>query len=146
MNKSKMKTIKSIALAFSLLIAGSTISYAQTGGHAHKAPHGGMIQTAGKYHIEMVKGADNIRFYLLDTKEKTVLNKGVKGTVVFEFANKTKATAPLNIGDESAFLVNNPRASIFAYCTVSFNVKGKNVSAKFKNDVPQAVLEHGHEH
>jgi len=141
-----MKKIKSIALAFSLLIAGSTISYAQTAGHAHKAAHGGMVQTAGKYHIEMVKGADNISFYLLDAKEKTVSNKGIKGTAVFEFANKTKANLPLKNGSENVFLVSTPRASIFTYCTVSFNVKGKNVSAKFKNDVPQAVIEHGHEH
>lgn len=141
-----MKTLKSIAFAFSLLIAGSTISYAQTGGHSHKAAHGGMVQTAGKYHIEMVKGADNISFYLLDAKEKTVSNKGIKGNAVFEFANKTQANLPLKSGSENAFLVSKPQASIFAYCTVSFNVKGKNISTKFKNNVPQSVLEHGHEH
>lgn len=141
-----MKTIKSIAFAFSLLIAGSSISYAQTGGHEHKAAHGGKVQTAGNYHIEMVKGTDKISFYLLDAKDKTISNKGIKGNAVFEFANKTQANLPLMTGDENAFLVSNPRASIFAFCTVSFKVKGKNVSTKFKNDVPQAVLEHGHEH
>ncbi len=141
-----MKKIKSIAFAFTLLIAGSTISYAQTEGHAHKAAHGGMVQTAGNYHIEMVKGVNTTSFYLLDTKENTVSNKGIKGTAVFEFSNTTKANAPLRNGDENAFLVNTPKASIFTYCTVSLVVKGKNITAKFKNDVPQAVIEHGHQH
>jgi hypothetical protein len=141
-----MKKIKSIALAFTLLFAGSTISYAQTEAHAHKAAHGGMVQAAGDYHIEMVKGANTISFYLLDAKENTVSNKGIKGTSVFDCSNKTKATAPLKNGDENAFLVNTPKASIFTFCTVSLMVKGKNITAKFKNDVSQADLEHGHQH
>lgn len=141
-----MKKIKSIGFAFTLLLAGSTISYAQTEGHAHKAAHGGMVQPAGDYHIEMVKGANTISFYLLDNKENTVSTEAIKGTAVFEFSNKTKATAPLKNGDKNAFLANAPKANIFAFCTVSFMVKGKNITAKFKNDVSEADLEHGHQH
>jgi len=141
-----MKKIKSIALAFILMIAGTTISFAQTAAHAHKATHGGIVQTAGDYHIEMLKVANKINFYLLDAKENTISNKAIKGSAVFEFSNNTKTTVPLKNSEKDVFVVDNPKASIFTYCTVSLMVKGKNVTAKFKNDVSQADIEHGHQH
>ena len=142
-----MKTIKSIALAFTLLIAGTTLSYAQTAGHTHKAPHGGVVQEAGGYHIEMVKGADSISFYLLDGKQKTLSNKAITGTAIFDFFNKTKATSPLTKGSKNALWVNTPKANVFTYCTVSLVVQGKTITAKFKNDaVSQADIDHGHQH
>ena len=145
--KSKMKTIKSIAFAFTLLIAGTTLSYAQTEGHKHKAPHGGLVQEANGYHIEMVKGIDNISFYILDAQQKTLSNKTVSGTAVFDFFNKTKSTSTLAKTKKNAMWVSTPKANVFTYCTVSVVVKGKTITAKFKNDaVSQADIEHGHQH
>ena len=145
--KSKMKTIKSIAFAFTLLIAGTTLSYSQAEGHKHKAPHGGLVQEANGYHIEMVKGIDNISFYVLDAQQKTLSNKTITGTAVFDFFNKTKSTAPLKKGNKNVLLLNLPKANVFTYCTVSVVVKGKTITAKFKNDaVSQADIEHGHQH
>ncbi|MEJ7821153.1 MAG: hypothetical protein WKF85_02460 [Chitinophagaceae bacterium] len=143
-----MKTIKSISFAVILFIAGTTISYAQKVAHIHKAPHGGMIQEAGSYHIEMVQDENNLTFYLLDAKSKTLSNKAVKGSVLFEFlGNKTKAPASLNNSSNNALIVSIPKANTFGYCTISLKVKGKTVSAKFLNDtVSKEDIEHGHQH
>ncbi len=85
-----MKTIKSIIPVFILLVAGSTVS-AQTESHTHKAVHGGLVQEAAGYHIEMVKGKDSISFYILDAQQETLSNKTVSGTAVFDFFNKSNA-------------------------------------------------------
>ncbi|OYZ02122.1 MAG: hypothetical protein B7Y37_03175 [Sphingobacteriia bacterium 28-36-52] len=142
-----MKTIKSIILVFILLVAGSTVSYAQTENHTHKAPHGGLVQEANGYHIEMVKGKDSISFYLLDAKQKTLSNKTVTGTAVFDFFNKTKSTSTLANTKKNAMWVSTPKANVFTYCTVSVVVQGKTITAKFKNDaVSQSDIDHGHQH
>ncbi|WP_138994300.1 hypothetical protein [Larkinella sp. C7] len=142
-----MKTIKSIALAVALLLAGSTLSFAQTSGHSHKATHGGTVQTAGDYHIEMVISENMLSFYLLDGKENTLSNKGITGDATFEFASKATTKLPLKTGDKDAFQVDVPKANLFAHCTVSLTVKGKTISSKFKNTAAsEADIKHGHKH
>ncbi len=142
-----MKAIKSIILALILLVAGSGISYAQTENHTHKAAHGGVVKEADGYHIEMVKGQDSISFYILDAQQKTLSNKTVTGTAVFDFFNKTKATSTLAKNKNDAMWVSTPKANVFTYCTVSLIVQGKTITAKFKNDaVSQSDIDHGHQH
>src|SRR5215203_6585518 len=106
-----MKKYKSIALAFILFTASA--SYAQTTEHKHKAPHGGQVQDAGGYHIEMVKGESIISFYVLDSKEKTMSNKALTGNAVFDFFNKTTATATLKKADKNALVLDTPKANVF---------------------------------
>lgn len=142
-----IKTIKSITLAFILLVAGSTVSYAQSENHTHKSAHGGVVQEAGGYHIEMVKGKDSIYFYILDNKQKTLSNKTITGTAVFDFFGNTKATSALAKGKKDALWVGIPKANVFTYCTISVVVTGQTISAKFKNDaVSQEDINHGHQH
>ncbi len=142
-----MKKIKSITLALTFLVAGTTISHAQAKVHTHKAAHGGVVQEAGNYHIEMVKGQDNISFYILDAQQKTLSNKSITGTAVFDFFNNTKSTSTLSRSKKNALWVDIPKANVFTYCTISFVVKGKIITAKFKNNaVSQEDLEHGHQH
>lgn len=142
-----MKKIKSIAIGIFLLAAGTTISTAQVNENQSKGPHGGIIQNAGDYKIEMVERENNCSFYLTDAKGKTVSNKGVTGTVVFEFFNKTKATNAISLDKGNALFVEVPRASIYTYCTISAIVKGKTISARFKNtQVSQQDINHGHQH
>lgn len=140
-----MKTIKTVLLAASLLIAGATMSFAQHD-HPHKAPHSGTVQHAGDYQIEMVRDKGVLSFYLLDAKGTTLPNKDVTGKIEFEFTNNTKATSPLTSGAENSFKVDVPKANIFTNCTVSLAVGGKTASAKFKNAVSEADLKHGHQH
>lgn len=94
---SKMKTIKVISVAILLTIASTTISHAQVSTNTVKMPHGGIIQNSGDYKIEMVERENNLSFYVLDAKGKTVSNKKVTGSAVFEFFNKTKVTNPVSL-------------------------------------------------
>lgn len=142
-----MKKLKAFSFAFAMLIAGTTVSYAQTAIHKHKAPHGGTVQEADGYHIEMVKGESALSFYVLDAKEKTVSNKAITGTAVFDFFNKTKSTSTLKKGGQNVLVLDIPKANVFTYCTVSLMVNGKTITAKFKNDaVSKEDIEHGHQH
>jgi hypothetical protein len=144
---SKMKTIKSIAVAILLTIAGTTISNAQVSTNTGKTPHGGIIQNSGDYKIEMVERENNISFYVLDAKGKTVSNKKITGSAVFEFFNKTKATNPVSLDTNNSLLVQVPKASIYAYCTITLLVNGKTISSKFRNSqVSEQDINHGHQH
>lgn len=144
---SKMKIIKSIAFAILLTISGTTISHAQVSTNTVKTPHGGIIQNSGDYKIEMVERENSISFYVLNAKGKTVSNNKVTGSAVFEFFNKTKATNPVSLDTNNSFLVYVPKASIYAYCTITLLVNGKTISSKFRNSqVSEQDINHGHQH
>lgn len=53
------------------LLLSPSLSYAQ-GGHSHAAPNGGQIVNIGKYEVELVATAQEIRLYLTDEKEQKV--------------------------------------------------------------------------
>lgn len=130
-----------------LLIAGTTISYAQINDNIIKTPHGGVIQNADDYKIEMVERENNLSFYVLDSKGRTISNKGVTGTVVFEFFNKTKASNPISLDINNALFADVPKANVYTYCTISVIVKGKTISAKYRNSqVSEQDINHGHQH
>ena len=44
----------------------------------------------------MVERGNNISFYVLNAKGKTISNKKINGSTVFEFFNKTKAMNPVS--------------------------------------------------
>ncbi len=127
-----MNKIRNIAIAAAMLVAGTVISFAQTKEHAHGSPHGGIVQTAGDYHVEMVMAKEKMTFYLLDGKEKTLPNKGITGSVILQFADKTSATVTLTAMGDDHFMANNDKASTFKSCVVTFKVNGKIATAKFK--------------
>ena len=142
-----MKKIKSIAIGIFLLVVGTTISNAQVNENQSKGPHNGIIQNVGDYKIEMVERENNCSFYVLNTKGKTVSNKGVSGTVVFEFFNKTKATNPISLDINNALFVEVPKANIYTYCTISVIVEGKKITSRFRNNqVSEHDINHGHQH
>jgi hypothetical protein len=142
-----MKTIKSIAMFLILLVAGTTISYAQINDNPVKTPHGGVLQNADSYKIEMVERDNSLSFYVLDAKGKTVSNKGVTGSVEFEFFNKTKASNPISLDVNNSLLAYVPKANVYTYCTITITVKGKKLTAKFRNSqVTEQDIHHGHQH
>ncbi|UYZ61174.1 heavy metal-binding domain-containing protein [Hymenobacter latericus] len=57
--------------------------------HAHSAPHGGIVRTAGKYHVELVLKNGLMTAYLLDDKEQVLPNKGLTGTAMVLHGGKT---------------------------------------------------------
>lgn len=111
--------------------------------HAHKAAHGGIVKTAGNYHIEMVKDEENIRFYLLDGKENTIPNKDITGTAILQLDNQTTVTEKLTAEGDDHFIVQLKEPDKSFTCIVSFKVSGKTVSAKFEKE---SHSEEGHHH
>lgn len=142
-----MKTGKFSVLLIALVMIVGTAS-AQSKMHNHKAPHGGIVEEAGSgFHIEMVKTDDVLKFYVLDSKQKTVSNKAISGTAVFQYLSNNKSNSPLVKGSENALITDKPRANKFTFCTVSIVVNKKKISGKFQNDeISLEDIQHGHEH
>jgi hypothetical protein len=142
-----MRIIKSIAISFLLLVSATIISYAQVNETSIKTTGHGIIQNSGDYKIEMVERENSISFYVLDAKGKTLSNKNVTGTVMFEFFNKTKATNPISLDINNSLLVEVPRANLYTYCIISIIYKGETITSKFKNSqVSEHDVNHGHQH
>lgn len=130
---------------FTALLVILTAATAAAQGHSHNAKHKGIVQEAGGYHIEMVKGDGQLVFYLLDAEEKPSI-KNDSGNVEFEFPNKTKSKAALIKSSVGYFTVDYPKSPIFEFCTVTLTINGKAVSSQFKNPGFNRASQHGHEH
>jgi hypothetical protein len=57
--------------------------------HAHTSPHGGVVRTAGNYHVELVLAGNQMTVYLLDGQEKTLPSQGLTGTAMVQQGGKT---------------------------------------------------------
>lgn len=140
--------IKNLMLFALVLVLITSTASAQTKMHKHKAPHGGIVEEAGSgLHIEMVKTDGVLLFYVLDAKQKTLSNKAISGTAVFQFFNGTKSNSTLEKSAKNALVVDKPRANKFTFCTVSLVVNKKTITGRFQNDeVSLEDIQHGHEH
>lgn len=52
--------------------------------HAHPSPHGGVVHTAGTYHIEAVQQGQLLAVYLFDGKMQPLSNRQVTGTALID--------------------------------------------------------------
>lgn len=135
-----MKKIKTIAIAATIMVAGTAISFAQKEHQHESSAHGGQIQDANGYHVELLNKDGKVSVYLLDDKAKPMGNKGITGTVILQFADKTSATVALTVSGDDAFSVNNDKASTFTSCVVTFKVNGKTATAKFKAEKKETAM------
>ena len=98
--------------------------------HAHKSPHGGIVRTAGTYHIELVQHPTELHVYLLDGKEATVTSARTTGSVMLLGTdNKTSTVALTPTGDH--FVVPVPAGTTLRTAIVSLTASGKSLSARF---------------
>ena len=99
--------------------------------HAHKAPHGGVVRTSGKYHVEVVPKGNSVAIYLLDDKEATlpIQNVTVKVTGL------TKAKKKLDVQPKPAkdhFTAAVPAGSLAGATLVVTMRRGEEtISARF---------------
>ena len=99
--------------------------------HAHKSPHGGIVRTAGTYHIELVQHPTELHVYLLDGKEATVTAARTTGSVMLlTSANKTSTVALTPTGDH--FVAALPAGTPLRTAIVSLKASGKSLSARFE--------------
>jgi hypothetical protein len=160
-----MKTTKKIALSFAL-VGALTTTQAQNDHHhvagethEHKAPHGGVVKTADKQHIEMVKGMDKsgnptFTFYLLDSEEKTLPNKGKTGVVFYQMADGMSEQVDLILNGDDKYIFTGKKDGNYINLIVSIKEGDKTASAKFEikaMDAPKKEEHHndghsGHSH
>lgn len=149
-----MKTVLSSGVAAALLALLPGVSQAQHGSghsagaqhahqaagetHAHKSPHGGVVRTAGAYHLELVAQPQALRIYLLDGKEAPLAPAGVSGSVLLlSTANKTY-TVPLTVSGDHV-VAKLPAGTVLRTAVVSLKTNGQALSARFdKLDVAPA--------
>ena len=136
----KKQKVKSILIAMAITMTGSMI-YAQGAkkevnhhvGEVGKGPHGGTIQEADPNHAEILVKDGMVMLYLLDGDAKIIGNAGVTGKATFLMADGKSVNETLTASGDDGFMVNNKDVAKYKSCIASFTVKGKTVSAKFKN-------------
>jgi len=132
-----MRTFKTIVIAITMLVAGTTIA------SAHEGPHGGqVVQASGGFHAELLVKDGKMSVYLLDAKGKSMSNKAVTGKITLQFADS--ATADLTAKGDDGFWVNNDKAASFTSCVVTFKVGDKTSIAKFEAEKKEKKEEHKH--
>lgn len=135
--KTCLTAVRSIAIAITMLVAGTTIATA----HEAKGPHGGqMIDASNGYHAELLNKDGKVSVYLLDDKGKPMSNKGITGSIILQFADKTSATVTLTPSGEDGFSVTNDKASACTSSVVTFKVNGKTATAKFKAEKKETAM------
>lgn len=99
--------------------------------HAHKAPHGGLVQTAGKYHFELCAGDDGVDVYLLDDKEATLPVAGKQGKLVLQIPKKPRQDLPLAPSGE-VLHAHADLAGVGSFvAVVTLKLDGRSQSARF---------------
>lgn len=132
------KAIFVVVAAAALVLAHPSLA-SEGEAHEHKAPHGGMVKSAGKYHIELVRTDTGFEAYLLDEKENTLPVEGVSGRATC--LTKAKHKIELDLAPEKDHMVVKTDAEALEGGTVivALRKNGESISAKFK------LAEHGHQ-
>jgi hypothetical protein len=102
------------------------------GDHAHEAPHGGAVKTAGGGHLELVTEHTAFKLYVLDGNEQTLPVEGLSGAeALVQVDGGDSATIPLTPSGDH--LRGELPAETFAYTAiVSVPVAGETRSARFE--------------
>ncbi|AMR29498.1 hypothetical protein A0257_21985 [Hymenobacter psoromatis] len=141
-----MKVLRSFAAAALLLAAAPLVTHAQHAetaageSHAHVAPHGGVVRSAGSYHVELVAQPTTLTFYLLGAKMSAQPNNGMKGSVLVQLTNNKTATLPLKPAGTDQLTATLPAGASVRTAIVTLTpTGGKAITARFeKLDAPRA--------
>ena len=89
---------------FAVLSAALMLSSATALAHGEKVgPNGGVLEDAGKYHVELVMKADELRAFVTDAKDAKVDTKGAEATATV-LTGKEKATVKLTAAGGNALV------------------------------------------
>ena len=143
----RLKKVKSAILAIAISTMVTFGAMAQDHDNS-KAPHGGKVEEAGAYHIEVLTKDNMVSFFLLDGKAKAMSNKDVTGSVLLQFADGKTKTVVLTASGTEGFDAKETTAATYNKAIVTFKVKGKTVSAKFSTVAKKEAHKHkeGEEH
>lgn len=140
--------MKKITIVIALMFIASFATFAQhsTGAHKHGSPHGGTVKSAGDFHIEVSYKDGMLMAYLLDGKEKTLKNTGVKATAVIQTADAKTLSITLIPGGDDSFMYTLDKAKKYNKAIVTFTTSGKTASASFDLAAKVEPAGDGHNH
>ncbi|MBL0258367.1 MAG: hypothetical protein IPQ03_12935 [Bacteroidetes bacterium] len=102
-------------------------------GELGKGPHGGTIEEADPFHMEIIEDSNNLIFYLLDDETKPLDMKNVAGKIKIQYIDKTKSTIDLmNMNGKLTAMKSQIGKPFSAICTLTKD--GKSYSASFTSD------------
>lgn len=99
--------------------------------HAHAAPHGGMVESAGSGHMEMVLSDGNLFIYPFDAAEQPLSVEGITdATAIIQAEGETEQTITLTpMGDH--LMGTLPGGANHFTAHVSMPVEGETWTAHF---------------
>lgn len=97
-------------------------------------PHGGRLQQAKEFNIEVNTSHSEFYAYLLDKQYKPISNKGVSCEIRFLLPDSTNLDVTLMRYKEDGFRIESSVSGYHSY-RVIFHAFGENISAKFENKI-----------
>lgn len=99
---------------------------------AHPSPHGGVVHTAGSYHLEAVQQGQRLAVYLFDGKMQPLSNQQVTGSALVDRGGQpTSLTLAPAGGDRLQAAL--PKGAAPVAVTVQLKRDGQSVSARFES-------------
>lgn len=145
---SKRKKIsRATGLVILFMLAGAGVVVAQqvsnrtqteAPAHLQKAHHGGQVQVAGDYHIELVRNEGNYAVYLLDTRARAINLQGITGQAILRDGDQTTGTYSLSPTQNTHFTFS-AKGQAHTAVIIRFKIKDDSIIAKFDNDNRQAL-------
>ncbi|OQA05498.1 MAG: hypothetical protein BWY67_02126 [Bacteroidetes bacterium ADurb.Bin397] len=149
----KKQTILAIAVAvFTAISFSANAQHDHKAGenHQHTSPHGGVVKTAGNYHIELVQTKDKtgnvFTIYLLDTAEKTISNKGKSGVLFIQTADANSSQETLLLAGDDKFVFTYKGKGDIINAIVSIKWGEETATAKFQWKAAPPVKKEEHQH
>lgn len=117
--------------------------HAEVEDHAHEAPHGGTVKTAGGGHLELVVDGQDLKVYPLDGDEGALPVAGIAGAqAIVQPEGGSAQTVALAVMDDH--LHGTLPAGVTAYTAlVTVPVTGETRSARFEVGL-DGDLDHAH--
>ena len=108
-------------------------------GEIGKGPHGGTIEEADPYHMEIVADGNDLIFYLLDSDVKSLSMNDVTGSVKMQYTKSSSQTIELmEMGDKQTAMQAINGESFIAICTLTKNGKSYSASFSSKKDLHES--------
>ena len=140
--------MKKLTILMVVMLIASFTTFAQHSGgdHKHGSPHGGTVKSAGDFHIEVVVKDGMVMAYLLDGKEKAMVNTGVTAAAVIQMADGQTSTISLIPSSTDGFMYTLDKSKKYNKAIVTITTGGKTASASFDLTAKAKPAADGHSH
>ena len=128
---------KPIIMLIALAALGTApAAIVQAQGHAHTAPHGGIVVTVGDHHFELVAEAKQFSVYVLDSHEAGMSIAGMTAHADILAKGKPKSSVDLTVAGDH--FVGAQALDPVGPTTLIITVKsaGKSLIGRFKYPAP----------